>query len=241
MQISISAERTSSRLEPHRRGRAALAAADDAARRAARARGPAAATLAVRGGSWRPARGPPFQAGARGDSCALGLSSDRRLKAPRPTAPPARTERRSRSAQAHRAPPGVARSREGERGEPRRAARFLVHATLGQAWVSDGIRNPQCAFEVSMFMCPAVHMSTRSLRRSSSTHVPSDPPFGVVLAIARPLSRRRLSLRPQARGTPRVPARELERAGPLARDGARAGAVRDLTRFARRSCDSFKT
>lgn len=37
-----------------------------------------------------------------------------------------------------------------------------------------------------MFMCPAVHMSTRILRRSSSTHVPSDPPFGVVIAVGRP-------------------------------------------------------
>ena len=32
------------------------------------------------------------------------------------------------------------------------------------------IQGPQCAFETSMFMCPAVHMSTRNLLRSSSTH-----------------------------------------------------------------------
>ena len=38
----------------------------------------------------------------------------------------------------------------------------------------------QCAFEISMFMCPAVHMSTRSLLRSSSIHEPSDPPFRVL-------------------------------------------------------------
>lgn len=42
------------------------------------------------------------------------------------------------------------------------------------------IQGPQCAFETSMFMCPAVHMSTRNLLRSSSTHEPSDPPFRVV-------------------------------------------------------------
>ena len=33
----------------------------------------------------------------------------------------------------------------------------------------------QYAFNVSMIMCPAVHMATRSLLRSSSTHEPSDP------------------------------------------------------------------
>ena len=42
------------------------------------------------------------------------------------------------------------------------------------------IQGPQCAFEMSMFMCPAVHMSARNLLRSSSTHEPSDPPFRVV-------------------------------------------------------------
>ena len=40
---------------------------------------------------------------------------------------------------------------------------------------------PQYAFKMSMFMCPAVHMSTRSLLRSSSTHKPSDPPLRVEL------------------------------------------------------------
>ena len=33
----------------------------------------------------------------------------------------------------------------------------------------------QYAFNMSMIMCPAVHMATRSLLRSSSTHEPSDP------------------------------------------------------------------
>ena len=42
---------------------------------------------------------------------------------------------------------------------------------------------PQYAFKMSMFMCPAVHMSTRSLLRSSSTHKPSDPPLRVELKI----------------------------------------------------------
>lgn len=46
------------------------------------------------------------------------------------------------------------------------------------------IQGPQCAFETSMFMCPAVHMSTRNLLRSSSTHEPSDPPFRVVSLVA---------------------------------------------------------
>lgn len=46
------------------------------------------------------------------------------------------------------------------------------------------IQGPQCAFETSMFMCPAVHMSTRNLLRSSSTHEPSDPPFRVVSLFA---------------------------------------------------------
>ena len=53
--------------------------------------------------------------------------------------------------------------------------------TLSQVWLTDVIRKPQCAFEMSMFMCPAVHMSTRSLQRPSSTHEPSDPPFRVVI------------------------------------------------------------
>lgn len=48
------------------------------------------------------------------------------------------------------------------------------------------IQGPQCAFETSMFMCPAVHMSTRNLLRSSSTHEPSDPPFRVVCFIRHP-------------------------------------------------------
>lgn len=40
---------------------------------------------------------------------------------------------------------------------------------------------PQCAFEMSMLMCPAVHTTTRSLLRLSSTHEPSDPPLRVIL------------------------------------------------------------
>lgn len=40
---------------------------------------------------------------------------------------------------------------------------------------------PQCAFEMSMLMCPAVHTTTRSLLRLSSTHEPSDPPLRVII------------------------------------------------------------
>lgn len=40
---------------------------------------------------------------------------------------------------------------------------------------------PQYAFKMSMFMCPAVHINSRSLLRSSSTHEPSDPPLRVLL------------------------------------------------------------
>ena len=39
---------------------------------------------------------------------------------------------------------------------------------------------PQYAFKISMFMCPAVHINSRSLLRSSSTHEPSDPPLRVI-------------------------------------------------------------
>ncbi|KAF6197442.1 hypothetical protein GE061_020214 [Apolygus lucorum] len=34
---------------------------------------------------------------------------------------------------------------------------------------------------MSMFMCPAVHTTTRSLLRLSSTHEPSDPPLRVIM------------------------------------------------------------
>ena len=34
--------------------------------------------------------------------------------------------------------------------------------TLSQAWSGNCIRGPQCAFEMSMFMCPAVHKLTRN-------------------------------------------------------------------------------
>jgi hypothetical protein len=44
-----------------------------------------------------------------------------------------------------------------------------VHAQKNQMYKA------QYAFNVSMIMCPAVHMATRSLLRSSSTHEPSDP------------------------------------------------------------------
>lgn len=40
---------------------------------------------------------------------------------------------------------------------------------------------PQYAFKVSMLICPAVHIPTRSLLRSSSTPEPSDPLCSVVI------------------------------------------------------------
>ena len=55
-----------------------------------------------------------------------------------------------------------------------------IETTLSQEWSRNRIQRPQCAFELSMFMCPAVHKLTRNLLRSSSTHEPSDPPFRVV-------------------------------------------------------------
>jgi hypothetical protein len=72
---------------------------------------------------------------------------------------------------------------------PSASAGRHCHTTLSQVWLTDKIRKPQCAFEMSMFMCPAVHMSTRSLQRPSSTHEPSDPPFRVVIASFSPLQR----------------------------------------------------
>lgn len=38
----------------------------------------------------------------------------------------------------------------------------LLKTTLSQAWSGNCIRGPQCAFEMSMFMCPAVHKLTRN-------------------------------------------------------------------------------
>lgn len=37
-----------------------------------------------------------------------------------------------------------------------------ILTTLSQAWSGNCIRGPQCAFEMSMFMCPAVHKLTRN-------------------------------------------------------------------------------
>lgn len=43
-----------------------------------------------------------------------------------------------------------------------RRAVFVIETTLSQAWFRNSIREPQCAFEMSMFMCPAVHKLTRN-------------------------------------------------------------------------------
>lgn len=50
------------------------------------------------------------------------------------------------------------------RGKPRRRRKQFVgtKTTLSQAWSGNCIRGPQCAFEMSMFMCPAVHKLTRN-------------------------------------------------------------------------------
>ncbi len=57
----------------------------------------------------------------------------------------------------------------------------LNHVWSIQLLIETNQYGPQYAFKMSMFMCPAVHMSTRSLLRSSSTHKPSDPPLRVEL------------------------------------------------------------
>lgn len=60
----------------------------------------------------------------------------------------------------------------------------LRHSTICTLYSSDKlikviIENQmykvQYAFNLSMIMCSAIHMATRSLLRSSSTHEPSDP------------------------------------------------------------------
>jgi hypothetical protein len=40
---------------------------------------------------------------------------------------------------------------------------------------------PQCAFKMSMFNVSAIHITSRSWLRSSSTHEPSDPPLRIVI------------------------------------------------------------
>lgn len=37
-----------------------------------------------------------------------------------------------------------------------------IETTLSQEWSRNSIRGPQCAFEMSMFKCPAVHKLTRN-------------------------------------------------------------------------------
>lgn len=39
---------------------------------------------------------------------------------------------------------------------------FEIDTTLSQEWSGNSILGPQCAFEMSMFMCPAVHKLTRN-------------------------------------------------------------------------------
>lgn len=47
-------------------------------------------------------------------------------------------------------------------GAQRRKQFRGTKTTLSQAWSGNCIRGPQCAFEMSMFMCPAVHKLTRN-------------------------------------------------------------------------------
>ena len=56
--------------------------------------------------------------------------------------------------------------------QPLAAAGTLVSEGRPSASFGRGmkIQGPKCAFEPSMFLCPAVHMSTRNLLRFSSTH-----------------------------------------------------------------------
>ena len=54
----------------------------------------------------------------------------------------------------------VRRSRSGRNA--RASSLKFAETTLSQAWSGNRIRGPQCAFEMSMFMCPAVHKLTRN-------------------------------------------------------------------------------
>ena len=48
------------------------------------------------------------------------------------------------------------------RSRKKRKQSLGMKTTLSQAWSGNCIRGPQCAFEMSMFMCPAVHKLTRN-------------------------------------------------------------------------------
>lgn len=58
-----------------------------------------------------------------------------------------------------RSPSSATRGEARERG---RKQSLGTKTTLSQAWSGNCIRGPQCAFEMSMFMCPAVHKLTRN-------------------------------------------------------------------------------
>lgn len=67
-----------------------------------------------------------------------------------------RSNDRSYAARRSRAPT------HGGGGRCRRKQYSGAKTTLSQAWSRNCIRGPQCAFEMSMFMCPAVHKLTRN-------------------------------------------------------------------------------
>lgn len=95
------------------------------------------------------------------------------------------------------------------------------------------IQGPQCAFETSMFMCPAVHMSTRNLLRSSSTHEPSDPPFRVVSSVRPPSGSIGLVRSSSRRGARRATTGEVTPDRALSHAGNRV-IVQGAARFGRR-------
>ena len=72
---------------------------------------------------------------------------------------------------------------------------------------------PQCAFEMSMLMCPAVHTTTRSLLRLSSTHEPSDPPLRVVTNVCMCVAVSKY-VYSESRAKRRGSSTEIERRGP---------------------------
>lgn len=88
----------------------------------------------------------------------------------RPPASSSKGTRRRRRDGGTRVPVLALRDRDGDL-PPERKARsgyararqsLVVKATLRQAWSGNSIPGPQCAFEMSMFMCPAVYTLTRN-------------------------------------------------------------------------------
>lgn len=97
--------------------------------------------------------GPGERAHARADYLSRGERSVARAATIRgPFGPSPLGERVQRSL--------VRRSR--SRRDAGASSMQFAETTLSQAWSGNRIRGPQCAFEMSMFMCPAVHKLTRN-------------------------------------------------------------------------------